>query len=75
MDARSAVERFFHAFYSGDWIVDGHDVSALHEITLECPRRTGTLTTGGWFTVTDGRVSSGRLIYDSAEFAAILAPT
>jgi hypothetical protein len=34
---------------------------------------TGWLTTGGWFTVVDGRVSSGQLIYDSAAFDAIVA--
>jgi len=31
------------------------------------------LTTGGWFVVTDTRVSSGTLLYDSEAFHAILS--
>jgi hypothetical protein len=32
-----------------------------------------SLTTGGWITVIDGRVSSGQLIYDGAAFDAIVS--
>ncbi|MFC4590075.1 nuclear transport factor 2 family protein [Sphaerisporangium corydalis] len=55
------------------WVVEGDNVAALYEIMLQGPAGVSPLTTGGWFTVTDGRVSSGRLIYDSAAFEAIVS--
>jgi hypothetical protein len=57
------------------WVVDGDNVSALYQIAIAGPAgRQGLLTTGGWFTVVDGRLARGRVTYDSAEFDAIVAP-
>jgi hypothetical protein len=120
MNARTTVERFFTAFYSGDadatretitedfeltgpfasvhgadeffnlaegllkivrghnvlrCVVEGNDVAALYEIVLEGPAGKGSLTTGGWFTTIGGRLSTGRLIYDTAAFHAIVSPS
>lgn len=55
------------------WVVDGDNVAALYEIMLQGPAGVSPLTTAGWFTVVEGRVSSGRLIYDSAAFDAIVS--
>lgn len=57
------------------WIVQGDQVSALYEIKIEGPAGIGALTTGGWFTVTADRVIYGRVIYDSAQFDAIVSPS
>jgi hypothetical protein len=118
MDAQTAVERFFTAYYAGDvegarntltddfslfgpfatcrnpeeffelaqglmhivrghnvlrWVIEGNNVSALYEIMIQGRTGVHPLTTGGWFTVTDGRVSSGTLLYDSEAFHTILA--
>lgn len=55
------------------WIVDGNNVSALYQIMIAGSAGVGPLTTGGWFTVVDGRLVRGQVIYDSAEFDAIVA--
>jgi len=54
---------------------DGDDVAVLYEIALQGPADQGWLTTGGWFTVADGRLSSGQLIYNNAAFDAIVNPS
>jgi SnoaL-like domain len=55
------------------WVVEGNNVSALYEILIQGPAGVRPLTTGGWFTVANGRVSGGTLLYDSEAFHAILA--
>jgi hypothetical protein len=55
------------------WVVEDDKVSALYEILIQGPSGVRPLTTGGWFTVRDGRVSSGTLLYDSEAFHTILA--
>jgi hypothetical protein len=56
------------------WIIDGENVSALYQIVISGPGgREGLLMTGGWFTAVDGKLARGRVIYDSAEFDAIVA--
>ncbi|MFD9740846.1 nuclear transport factor 2 family protein [Umezawaea sp. NPDC059074] len=55
-------------------VVNGDDVAALYEIGIAGPAGIGWLPTGGWFTVTGDRVSSGQLIYDHATFDAIVSP-
>jgi SnoaL-like domain len=55
------------------WVVEGDNVSALYEIMIQGRSGVRPLTTGGWFTVTDTRVSSGTLLYDSEAFHAILS--
>ncbi len=57
------------------WVVDGDDVAVLYEILIQGPAGVEPLTTGGWFTVSDGRVSSARLVYDNAAFDAIVSPS
>jgi ketosteroid isomerase-like protein len=120
MNAYTAVERYFTAFYSGDatatreaitedftlvgpfatahnadeffevaegllkivrghnvlrYVVEGNDVAALYEITIEGPAGERSLTIGGWFTTVGERVSSGQLLYDTAAFDAVVAPS
>jgi SnoaL-like domain len=53
----------------------GNQVAALYEIQVQGPRGQGPLAIGGWFTVAGDRLSSGRVIYDSAAFAAIVSPS
>jgi hypothetical protein len=56
------------------WVVEADTVAALYEIALQGPAGIRPLTRGGWFTVTDGRVASGQLIYDRMAFDAIVSP-
>jgi hypothetical protein len=53
----------------------GDEVAALYEILVEGPRGQQPLAVGGWYTVTGDRLSSGRVIYDSAVFDAIVSPS
>jgi hypothetical protein len=52
----------------------GNEVAALYEILVEGPRGQVPLVVGGWYTVAGDRLSRGRVIYDSAAFAAIVSP-
>lgn len=51
----------------------GNEVAALYEILIQGPRGQEPLAVGGWYTVTGDRLSSGRVIYDSAAFDAIVS--
>jgi hypothetical protein len=52
-----------------------NEVAALYEIAIQGPRGQGSLAMGGWFTAVGDRLSSGRVIYDSAAFDAIVSPS
>jgi hypothetical protein len=52
----------------------GNEVAALYDILVEGPRGQKPLAVGGWYTVAGHRLSSGRVIYDSAAFDAIVSP-
>jgi hypothetical protein len=56
-------------------VAAGNEVAALYEIVIQGPRGQGFLVTSGWFTVAGDRLSSGRVIYDSAAFDAIVSPS
>ena len=56
-------------------VTAGNEIAALYEIQVQGPSGQGSLTVGGWFTVTGDRLSSGRVIYDSAAFDAIVLPS
>jgi SnoaL-like domain len=54
-------------------VVEDGTVAVLYDLMLQGPAGQGALTVSGWFTTVDGHVSSGRLIYDSAAFDAIVS--
>jgi SnoaL-like domain len=56
-------------------VTAGDEVAALYEIGVQGPTGQGSLAVGGWFTVAGGRLRRGRVIYDSAAFAAIVSPS
>jgi hypothetical protein len=51
------------------------ELVALYEIVIQGPKGPGSLVVGGWFETRGELVSRGRVIYDSAAFDAILAPS
>ena len=51
----------------------GNEAAAFYEIQVQGPRGQGALAVGGWFTMAGDRLSSGRVIYDSAAFNAIVS--
>jgi hypothetical protein len=54
-------------------VVAGNEIAAFYEIVIDGPRGPGSLAVGGWFTADGDRLSSGRVIYDSAAFDAIVS--
>jgi hypothetical protein len=56
-------------------VTSGDDVAVLYEIAIQGPREQGWMAIGGWFTADGDRLVSGRVIYDSATFDAIVAPS
>jgi hypothetical protein len=57
------------------WVDAENEVAALYEIFTQGPRGQSPLVIGGFFTAVGDRLSSGQVIYDSAAFDAIVAPS
>jgi hypothetical protein len=55
-------------------VTAGNEIAALYEIQVQGPSGQGSLAAGCWFTVAGDRLSSGRVIYDSAAFDTIVSP-
>ena len=55
----------------GQWS-EGEDVCSIFEVRLESPVGTGTVTMSEWHQVRDGLLQWGRVLFDSAEFRALL---
>ena len=51
---------------------DGLDVLTLYEVKLETPAGAGVVLMSEWHTVRDGRLASGRVVFDTAAFRALL---
>jgi hypothetical protein len=51
---------------------DGADVSSLYEVTLQTPAGRGEVLMSEWHTVSEGKLVSGRVTFDTAVFRALL---
>src|SRR6185312_866619 len=51
---------------------DGNDVATIYEVTLETPAGVGAVVMSEWHVVKDGKLISGRVIFDTAAFRAIV---
>ena len=51
---------------------DGFDVSSLYEVAIQTPLSSGTILMSEWNAVVNGRLTSGRLVFDTAEFRKLV---
>jgi hypothetical protein len=51
---------------------DGEDVSSVFLLHLASPLGSGSVLTSEWNTVSEGRVTSSRLVFDTAAFRAVV---
>ncbi len=51
---------------------DGTDVSSVYEVDLETPGGRGSVLMSEWHTVRDGQLVSGRVVFDTAAFRALV---
>ncbi len=51
---------------------DGGDVCSIFEVHLQSPAGAGTVAMSEWHLVRDGLLKSGRVLFDSAAFRALL---
>ena len=56
------------------WIDQG-DVCTIFDVAFETPLASGSLTMCEWHNVVDGRIQSGRVLFDAAAFRSLTAPT
>ncbi len=54
---------------------DGCDVCSVHELALQGPQKSGTVTMAEWHKVRNGEIASAIVLFDSAAFRAIVAPS
>lgn len=52
--------------------VEGDEVCSVYDFNLETPAGAGSVTMAEWATVRDGKLSSSRLIFDTAAMAALM---
>jgi ketosteroid isomerase-like protein len=53
------------------WVEDDQ-VCSIYEFKIETPAGPGSITMTEWATVRDGKLASARLIFDTAEMAALM---
>lgn len=51
---------------------DGDDVVSIYEFELGAPATPGTVLMIEWNTVRDGKLASSRLVFDTAQFVALM---
>ncbi|GMQ85858.1 MAG: hypothetical protein BMS9Abin07_1426 [Acidimicrobiia bacterium] len=51
---------------------DGDDVVSLYEFELGAPATPGTVLMSEWNTVRHGKLTSARLVFDTAQFSALM---
>jgi hypothetical protein len=51
---------------------DGDDICSIYDVDLASPAGAGTVTMSEWHRVRDGVLQSGRVLFDSAAFRALL---
>jgi ketosteroid isomerase-like protein len=55
------------------WI-DGDTVCSVYDFKVETPRGSGSIPMAEWSVVKDGKLVSSRLIFDTADLAALMPP-
>ena len=55
------------------WI-DGSEVCSIYDVDFQTPAATGAVTMSEWHTLRDGVLASGRVVFDTAAFRALLPP-
>jgi hypothetical protein len=53
---------------------DGEESCWIYELSLETPVTWGAVVIADWVTVRDGLVAEERLVFDTAEWAALMPP-
>ena len=51
---------------------EGEDICSIYDLSLASPAGAGTVTMSEWHRVRDGLLQSGRVLFDSATFRALL---
>ncbi len=51
---------------------DGNEVCSIYDLEIEAPAGAGSVTMSEWCTVQDGRLTSARLVFDTAAFNALV---
>lgn len=54
---------------------EGDDVCSMYEFKVETPAGAGSVLMSEWNTVHDGQLTSGRLVFDTAAFQALMPQT
>ncbi|HWS46665.1 MAG TPA: nuclear transport factor 2 family protein [Acidimicrobiia bacterium] len=54
--------------------VDGNSVCSVYDFKVETPMGTGSIAMAEWSVIKDGRLVSSRLIFDTADMAALMPP-
>lgn len=52
--------------------VDGDEVCSIYDVALETPAGTGSVTMSEWHRTAQGKLTSGRVILDTAAFRALM---
>jgi hypothetical protein len=71
----AGLMRVVHGHKIDRCVAVDNEVAALYEIFVRGPRGPRALTIAGFFTAHGDRLSSGQVVYDSAAFDAIVAPS
>jgi len=53
---------------------DGDEVCSWYDLDLQTPVKAGSVTMSEWHTVRQGKLVSGRVVFDAAVFRAFLPP-
>ncbi|HEV3267232.1 MAG TPA: hypothetical protein VGZ68_02410 [Acidimicrobiales bacterium] len=54
---------------------DADNVSSIYDVTIETPAGAGSIVMSEWHVVRNDEIVSGRVIFDSAAFRALVSPT
>ena len=53
---------------------DSDEICSWYDLNLQTPVKSGSVTMSEWHTIREGRLASGRVVFDAAAFRAFLPP-
>jgi hypothetical protein len=54
--------------------VDGPEVCSVYDVDVQTPAASGSVTMSEWHSLRGGQLASGRVVFDTAAFRALLPP-
>lgn len=72
LDSAAGLKPILHGHRLLRQWADGDEICSWYDVDLQTPVKSGAVTMSEWHTVREGKLASGRVVFDAAAFRAFL---